>query len=158
MSTMILFMFKFHSLSLSHFKCRFCYGGKSQIAQDGSMQLSSPEQQLDGGDANQWWTNDRLSMHLPPGGRLSTDSGDGGAHWLCSAHQSAPEHLSARYHHLSFITGFLSMWLDVPSSLLKYLPTFVMFSINFTFQSHFSNNYFIFLIFFDSVTHHISHV
>ena len=106
----IMFMFMFHSPSLSHLKSLFCSGGKTQIEHHGTKQLSLPEHQLDGGHAAQWWSipsDVRITLDLPPYRQSSSETGDGGTHRLYSTHQSAPDRFAARYHHLSFVTQHL---------------------------------------------------
>ena len=80
-----------------------CSGGsnisRTFSVQHGSMQLSGPEHQLDGGDAAHWWTipsDDRISLDLQPHRQSSFESGDVGAHRLCPTHQSAQDHFRAR--------------------------------------------------------------
>ena len=111
MICMILLIFKFHSRSFSHFKSRFCSGGsnisRTFIERDGSLKLSLPEHQLDGGDAAHCWSipsDHRITLNLTPGGQPSTDSGDAGTLRLYPTHQSAPDHFRARYHHSSLLS------------------------------------------------------
>ena len=74
-------------------------GGLRQIERHRSMEWSLTEQQLDGADADQWWTIasiDRFFRDLEHVRQSSTVSGDIGTHRLCSTHQFAPEHHRAR--------------------------------------------------------------
>ena len=80
-----------------------CSAGSSHIEQHWSMQLSRPEQQNVGWDADQWSSissADRITLNLQPGEQPSTKSCDGGAHRLSLAHQSPQVQHSTRYHHL----------------------------------------------------------